>query len=281
MRRRIEQTRDLQSVVGTMKALAAVSIQQYEQAARSLDVFNESIDLGLQVVLRDLAVWSRGGRRGARAAIVLGSDQGMCGRFNEDVASRAGNDLGGPGAPDVWTMLAAGERLVPLLEHQGRRVDRRFSMPGSVTGILPLVQDLIIGLGMDTAVVDELVVVYNHYTSGSSYETRSLRLLPLDEAFFHDYRERKWPTRMLPVHTIDTRELFADLIRHHFFVALYRAVAHSLAGENASRLAVMQAAEKNVEERLEELTTLYHQSRQAAITGELLEIVSGFTVLAD
>jgi F-type H+-transporting ATPase subunit gamma len=282
-RRKLEKTRDLQSVVGTMKALAAVSIQQYERAAEALDKFSESIDLGLQVVLRsfDPPRFRAAGRARPSNVIVLGSDQGMCGRFNEDVASRVADVLDDADGGRDRNVLAAGGRLASSLEHDGRRVARVFPMPGSASGILPLVRDLVLALGAEITVVDELDVVYNHHTSGASYEPRSLRLLPLDDSFLDGYRKPEWPTPMLPSYAADPGALFTRLIRHHLLVALYRAVAHSLAAENASRLSVMQAAEKNVEETLEELTTQYHQSRQSAITEELLEIVSGFTVLSD
>jgi len=73
--------------------------------------------------------------------------------------------------------------------------------------------------------------------------------------------------------------LFSALIRQHLFVVLYRAVAESLASENASRLASMQAAEKNIQEHLAGLTMRYHQERQQSITEELLDIVTGFETL--
>jgi F-type H+-transporting ATPase subunit gamma len=78
---------------------------------------------------------------------------------------------------------------------------------------------------------------------------------------------------------MDREALFSSLVREYLFVSLYRAFAESLASENASRLASMQAAEKNIEERLRELSAQYHQQRQMSITSELLDIVSGFEAL--
>jgi F-type H+-transporting ATPase subunit gamma len=69
------------------------------------------------------------------------------------------------------------------------------------------------------------------------------------------------------------------LIREYFFVALYWAFAESLTSENASRLASMQAAEKNIEERLGELNAQFHHERQRSITEELLDIVAGSEAL--
>jgi F-type H+-transporting ATPase subunit gamma len=79
--------------------------------------------------------------------------------------------------------------------------------------------------------------------------------------------------------TMEKGELFSTLIREYLFVSLFRSMAESLASENAARLASMQGAEKNIEERLDELYTAFHQQRQMAITEELLDIVSGFLAL--
>ena len=83
----------------------------------------------------------------------------------------------------------------------------------------------------------------------------------------------------LPVFTMEWENLFRALIGEYLFVCIYRAFANSLASENASRLAAMQSAEKNIEERLEELFMQFHRQRQMTITEELLDIVSGFEAL--
>jgi F-type H+-transporting ATPase subunit gamma len=75
--------------------------------------------------------------------------------------------------------------------------------------------------------------------------------------------------------------LFSCLVRQYLFVVLARAFAESLASENASRLAAMQSAERNIAERFDELQAQFHQQRQMAITGELLDIVAGFAALSE
>jgi F-type H+-transporting ATPase subunit gamma len=78
----------------------------------------------------------------------------------------------------------------------------------------------------------------------------------------------------------DWESLFASLVRQYFFVSLYRAFAESLASEHSSRLAAMQMAEDNVEERLDDLQSRFHRTRQNAITEELLDITAGFEALS-
>ena len=71
------------------------------------------------------------------------------------------------------------------------------------------------------------------------------------------------------------------LIREYLFVSLFKACAESLASENASRLAAMQRAEKNIDDMLEELSRLYNSRRQSDIDEELFDVVSGFNALSD
>ena len=75
---------------------------------------------------------------------------------------------------------------------------------------------------------------------------------------------------------MDWDALFSALVQQYLFVALYRACAESLASEDASRLAAMQNAERNIKDRLDELHAEYHHQRQNSITAELLDIVAGY-----
>jgi F-type H+-transporting ATPase subunit gamma len=127
--------------------------------------------------------------------------------------------------------------------------------------------------------VDRIVLFNNEPTSGSSYRPRRVPLIPLDVDWLQSLRETPWPSRCLPMHTMLWDELFAFLVRQFFFVALYRALVESLASENAARLSAMQIAEKNVQERLDEIKTQYNHQRQSSITAELQDIVSGFEAL--
>jgi F-type H+-transporting ATPase subunit gamma len=71
------------------------------------------------------------------------------------------------------------------------------------------------------------------------------------------------------------------LIREYLFVSLFRACAESLASENASRLAAMQRAEKNIDELLEDLNGTFHRLRQSGIDEELFDVISGFEALVE
>ena len=281
MKRQIARTEDLGSVVGTMKAMAAVSIRQYEQAVESLDEFNRTIELGLRALIRTSPTPPQplaAREKQRRVAVVLGSDQGMCGRFNEDIVNFAATTLQGQEQGNSWELVVMGQRALGPLEGRGWPVIATLRTPSSTKGMASAVQDLVFTLG-GAEDLGEVLVFVNRQVSGSSYEPQVVRLLPVDRPWYDELGEAGWPTNQLPAHGLAAERLFAFLVRQYLFVALFRAVAHSLAGENASRLASMQAAEKNIEEKIVELTGRYHQARQSAITEELLDIVSGFQTL--
>lgn len=78
---------------------------------------------------------------------------------------------------------------------------------------------------------------------------------------------------------MDEAQLFQALIHEYLFVSLFRAFAESLASENASRLASMQVAERNIEDRLRALSSESRQLRQDAMTAELLDVIASFEAL--
>ena len=130
-----------------------------------------------------------------------------------------------------------------------------------------------------TREIDQIVLFFNKHLSGASYRSDTLKLWPFDLEWLQNLEKKEWPGPALPTFTMDWNRLFSLLMRQYLFVSLYRAFAESLASENASRLASMQGAERNIEERLRELNAEFHRQRQMTITEELLDIVAGFMAL--
>lgn len=284
MRRRIDSAEDLYGVVRVMKALAAASIRQCELAVESLAEYNRTIETGLQIVLWNrpeaIPANSLSGKR--RGIIIFGSDQGMCGSFNEQAATFAIDAIEAlPEREEDQVVLVVGSRLVGRLEDAGCAVREQFPIPSTVSGITSAVQDLLLKvdeLRFQDGVEQFLLI---HHRPGAPVRSApaTVQLLPIDAAWLRGLAKRHWSSRSLPTFTMDWRELFSTLIRQHLFVSLYRAFAESMASENASRLASMQAAEKNIQDHLSVLAVEYHQGRQQSITEELLDIVAGFETL--
>jgi F-type H+-transporting ATPase subunit gamma len=103
--------------------------------------------------------------------------------------------------------------------------------------------------------------------------------LPLDAQWQHSLAKVRWPTANLPEVWGDGTATLRALIREYLFISLFRACAESLASENASRLAAMQRADKNINDLLEQLHGAFHQLRQSGIDEELFDVISGFEAL--
>jgi F-type H+-transporting ATPase subunit gamma len=213
-------------------------------------------------------------------AVVFGSDQGLVGQFNDVVADYAVKTLAAlPGKPEVW---AVGERVHERLADSGVPLMGLFAVPNSVKAITPLVGQILVETEAHQrhGDVTELHLFYNRPTSGSVYAPVSQRLLPLDEAWRSTLAERPWPAGSLPEVIGDGTATLRALIREYLFVSLFRACAESLASENASRLAAMQRADKNIDELLEDLNRTFHRQRQNGIDEELFDVISGFEALS-
>jgi len=288
IRKKITTAEELQSVVKVMKGLAAASIRQFERAVTSLADYSRSIELGLQTLLSSeperLSPADDAKKKPSRlGAVVFGSDQGMCGRFNQLIAEHATDEIRKHDlAENGLSILIVGGRIVPLLEMEGFNIDRQVSPATSLGGITPLVHEVlgVIQTWREEQDFDRIVLCYNEARGGTVYGPHTHQLFPLDLDWLRELQSRPWPTNRLPIHTVAWEQLFAAFIREHIYIALFRAAAESLASENASRLASMQAAERNIEERLEALGVRYRHTRQESITEELLDIISGFEALS-
>lgn len=148
LRWKISGAGDLQSVVRTMKALAASSIGQYEQSVRALADYYRTVELGLSMCFRKstpTALLADGKGRTDKAsvgAVVFGSDQGLVGQFNDVVADFAVNTLAAhPGKHQIW---AVGERVHGRLSDAGLPLVGLFAVPNSVNAITPLVGQILV-----------------------------------------------------------------------------------------------------------------------------------------
>ena len=285
LQRRISAAEDLQSIVRTMKALAAANMNQYERAVEALAGYGQALELAFQVVIRNRPadlLFDRPPPGGRLGVLVFGSDQGLVGQFNERIAARALETMSRlQPRPELRSVLAVGLRAAASLELAGHEVETVLPVPSGAGAITPTVQRLLLHIerwraGSDVA---RVVLCYNKPLSQVTYGPVSVTLLPTDLDLLRTLSGKPWPNRVLPTFSADWDRLFSGLTRQQLFVGLYRALAESMASENASRLASMQAAERNIGERLDEFRAEYHRLRQTAITAELLDIVSGFEAL--
>lgn len=279
LRRKHEGAKDIKSVVRTMKAMAASNIGQYEQAVLSLNEYYLTVTLGIVAYFRQEKVEAIAKKTPDTSicAIVFGSDQGLVGQFNDSLADYVSESLKDlPGKKEIW---AVGERVQLLLLDAGFTTTHVFPLPNSVKAITPLVQQLLIKYQEEAK--QEVHIFHNKPELPVGYSAVGQRLLPLDNTWQHSFTNIVWPTKIVPQVIGGTKSSLLALINEYLFVSLFKACAESLASENASRLAAMQRAEKNIEELLDTLDRQFNSLRQSTIDEELFDVVSGFEALKE
>ncbi len=280
--RKIRTAHDLLSVVKTMKSLAAVNIRHYEGAADAMDEYASVIASGWHGFFYNRPRLPGSRKKTETLCLVLGSDQGMCGRFNEVIIQYAlswiRENPPETGAPHFWS---AGERIRGAMEEF--QIEEHFSLPSSTAAIADLMVDIVDRLArlQESRTVDKLVIFYNRPGRAGNYEPGMHQVLPLDHGQFDQPPGKKWPTRCFPMLGTESNFLFEALFHQHIFASIYKVFAQSLAGENAARLAAMQAAEKNILKMEEKLQGSFRETRQNSITAELLDIISGFEAIKE
>lgn len=285
LRRKIDSASDLQSVVRTMKSLAASSIGQYERSVGALAEYFRAVELGLGVAFRSasgIESFSPAEGRGTEEirAVVFGSDQGLVGQFNETVSEYAIENLKkGTKRVRVWSV---GERVHTRLSDAGFEMEALFPVPGSAEGIIPLVGKILLSAlkGDNPAEGGEFHLFYNSPFSRAGYEPKGKRLLPLDREWILRLTGIPWPSKALPEILDRGNTTFGGLLREYFFVSIFRACAESLASENASRLSAMERADRNIDDLLEDLGRSYHRLRQSGIDAELFDLLAGYEVMS-
>jgi F-type H+-transporting ATPase subunit gamma len=283
LRRKIDGAEQLGSVVKTMKAVASSNIGQYELAAASLADYYNTISLGIVAYFKQEGIAplkeekKKNGNK-TTCAIAFGSDLGLVGNFNDEIADFVTQTLHPIAAKkEVW---AVGERIYSQLVDAGLTT-KQYNVPNSVNAITSLVRQILIDSekSSSSGEIKEFYIFHNRPKVGVGYEPVSQRWLPLDKKWREEFIKQSWPTSNLPQVIGGIDRTLSALIHEYLFVSLFRACAESLSSENASRLEAMQRSEKNIEDLLGNLNNQFNHLRQSSIDEELFDVISGFEAL--
>lgn len=279
--RRTETMQSIRGIVRTMKTMSAINTAPYEKAATAIDAWRDTMLDGLHAFLHRNGPLAQQAPRGiGRVLIVMGSDHGLCGNYNELLAAEAVQHLAVDGATRI---LCVGAQMEDALRGEHVAPEATLMPPANVEGLNRLAGELVTRLEMIRAEAGPGdIAVTLIYTQRGEYGLQapaSQPLLPIDNELLDDLAGRPWPSRSLPMFTLPVPDLLAALIRNFLFATLYRAAAEALVTENAARLARMQQAEQSVEEKLEDLRSETRSVRQSEITTELLDVIVGFEAL--
>ncbi len=210
--------------------------------------------------------------------VVITADRGLCGAFNTNIIREANNfvneELKNEIAVSVFTL---GKKAT---EYFGKR---NYNVEGKMVGLfgsleyqstLQLYNDLI--PKYLNGEIDKIVLVYNEFVSMIQQKIVKVQLLPIP---FIESNEKESTQSSNYIFEPDQLSIFQSLIPKHLKVQLWRALLESNAAELSARMTAMDNATTNAQELIRSLNLTYNKERQAAITKEILEIVSGANAL--
>ncbi len=284
--KKIKTSKDVKKVVTTMKALAAANIRRYEKAVESLFEYRKNIEIGINsVVLNDKNLNIKNldlllsKTTGKDVIIALGSNQGLCGRFNDRVVDSVKESIGSSDySADNTILLSFGDRLVMFLDGAGIVSNEENVMPNDVETMVESVYSLLSQL--DKIMLEDgirrIIVHYVDYQPGSIGSVINSCILPLNSSIIEDSKESHDNKVEVPMWRIGSDLLLRELLWHYLFTSVYYVLMTSLTSEQINRLITLQNAEKNIDEIMTETSLVYNQKRQGIITSELLDVVSGY-----
>lgn len=267
--RHLASMQELQRIVGAMRALASMRVQEAVRALPSVRTYGSA----LAEAVRD-AVAIAGEERiaasdpsrpgGRRTLVVFTSEHGFVGGFNERLIEAA--TLGKDDA-----LVVVGSRGGALVAERGLHAVAMHAMATRLSSVPEVVRNLLETL-YPAIVVGETSkadVVFGRYQRSGGADIQRLRLFPLAIA---PGRQRVSPT---PLHDLPAAELLERMTAEYLSASLTEAAVESLAAENGARFAAMESAHDNVGKRLQALRLEASRARQEEVTTELLDLVTG------
>lgn len=279
LKKRIKTVTDLKEIVTMMKMLSSVSISPYEKALYSLHSYQQTIDDGLLAVFLNMGLMAgKEKQTGKILAIVIGSDNGLVGGFNREIVRYAQQDIQRQGGSEKNTAyISIGKRIAMQLRNEQVKILAEYPIQNSLKEIGTTASMVLFKLDeiLQHEQYEKVMVYYHHKPKLGAMVMEEKQLMPLPKEKIMGLRGKRWATSCFPMLSSKPQVVFSALVHEYLTVVLSMGLTASLAAEHYTRMVNMQQAEKNIEERLENMNLEYQQERQTNITEELIDIVSG------
>jgi F-type H+-transporting ATPase subunit gamma len=274
IRRRIRSVKNTQQITKAMKMVAAAKLRRVQERMYAARPYAA----GLRQVLASVAtrvdisahplLQSREPEKNV-VVIVVTADRGLCGAFNSNVIRAAQNFIREHSFESA-ELVTIGRKANDFFKRRTIPIRRSVFVAQALSlGVAKEIADSVIK-DFVAEKIDGVYVVYNEFKSVIAQNVRAERLLPIAAEFQTseqpavDYLYEPGP-----------EEILSDLLPKHIEFQLYRVLLESAAAEEGARMTAMEAATKNASDMINFLTLTYNRIRQAAITKEIIEIVSG------
>jgi F-type H+-transporting ATPase subunit gamma len=292
LRVRIKSVKSTQKITSAMKMVAAAKLRRAQEQAESARPYADR----MARMLESLAAAYEGrpdappllagtGKNAAHLVIVATSDRGLCGGFNSGVVREARRFvrelladrkdvkilcIGRKGRDQLKRDFGA--RIVGTVEDIGK--------PRLAFAAAEAIQKRVLAM-FEAGEFDTATVIYSRFKSAISQIVTRQRLIPLPvpAAAEGGSPARVQAARATYEYEPGEEELLADLLTRNLAVQLFRALLESWASEQGARMTAMDNATRNAGDMIDGLTLFYNRTRQAYITRELIEIISGAEAL--
>jgi len=275
IRRRIRSVKNSQQITKAMKMVAAAKLRRAQErmfAARPyaaglrkvLSSVSTRVDISAHPLLQ-----SREPERNV-VVVVVTADRGLCGAFNANVIRAAQNFIREQSFESA-SVLTIGRKGGDFFKRRPIPVRQNVMVAQALSlGVAHEIADSLIKDFIEEK-IDGVYVVYNEFKSIIAQHVRAERLLPIAR----DFEESPEQGGVDYLYEPGPEQILSDLLPKHIEFQLYRVLLESAAAEQGARMTAMEAATKNASDMIEHLTLTYNRIRQAAITKEIIEIVSG------
>jgi F-type H+-transporting ATPase subunit gamma len=279
IRKRIASVKSTQQITKAMQMVAASKLKRAQDGVVAARPYaNKMSD-----VLASLALRTEAGkhpllqRREEKNVelIVITSDRGLCGGYNHNVIKASEQFIAEKqGEYENILLSVVGKKVRDYYRRQAREFSAEFLNPGTIT--FPYAEEI----GADVIeryvekTTDAVYVVYTEFKSAMTQNVIVQKLLPVEPM---ELAEDEVAVEYIYEPSED--ELLVDILPRYVYTQLFRMLLESVASEHGARMTAMDSATSNAVEMVARLTLLYNRARQAAITTELMEIVSGAEAL--
>lgn len=261
---------DLRDIVGAMRSLASMRVQESLQALPGARLYALHVAAAVASARR-LLPWQvpAGGAAPRRAIILCLAEHGFVGGFNERIFEalvrlREPSDI----------FLALGSRGTALLHERGIAVGWNRPMPTRLSGVPDAADRLASEVyTLISGGVSRVEILFSRYRHGAASTVQHQVLVPLESS------AQGTMAAQPPLHNLAPQRLLEKLVSEYIFARLTEAMIESLASENAARFAAMDSAHDNVDKKLDGLHQEERTARQSEVTAELLDLITGAEAL--
>lgn len=278
LRLRVKSIKSTQKITAAMKMVAAAKLRKNQEKIASIKPYAQKMNQMLKhLVSQNFEMESRSlletGREGAELIIILSSERGLCGSYNSLILKEAHNC--------IKTCLKTNKSFYLLvLGRKGQEVLKR-EYPDHILGVkkddemsfYSFAEDLADRIinWLEVGKIGKVTVVGSIFKSVLVQQTQSRTLVP-----FHLEQQDSIPYMLVEP---EPQILFPELLKTNLVMELYCSMIESMTCEQAARMTAMDNATRNAREMIQKLQLVYNQTRQAHITNELIEIISGAQAL--